>query len=272
MPWFRRLGKDQGHGEQRQDPVSPSQPSVSRQVQELRSAVETAFPEYTVFVDYSDEGAGFVTVVFMGPKGHMLGGMPFDNAIDAIDRAYLLAKSKTQLPIRVSATPDDSGDCPREDFPFEDWSTGGEVRHWLTGGVCRAGASKMASIIGLPEGYFESSPPAGDARCSDDECPCEAPGTPIRHGEGYLYVSPSAVEFRTDCPSADAVEAKLYRIKADALAAGSAVIFASGTIGPILMCEQGAQKRHLNLDVAAADAKHWWETGFVPLRPTPIAE
>jgi len=39
---------------------------------------------------------------------------------------------------------------------------------------------------------------------------------------------------------------------------------------PILMCEQGAKLRGINLDTAATDAKHWWETGLVPLRPTPL--
>jgi len=41
--------------------------------------------------------------------------------------------------------------------------------------------------------------------------------------------------------------------------------------GPILMCEQGARLRRLNLDIASADAAHWWDTGKVPLRPTPFA-
>jgi hypothetical protein len=36
------------------------------------------------------------------------------------------------------------------------------------------------------------------------------------------------------------------------------------------MCKEGAMKRCLNLEVAEADAKHWWETGMVPLRATPL--
>jgi len=42
-------------------------------------------------------------------------------------------------------------------------------------------------------------------------------------------------------------------------------------LGPILVCEQGAKLRGLDLEVAATDAKHWWKTGFVPLRATPLA-
>jgi hypothetical protein len=41
-------------------------------------------------------------------------------------------------------------------------------------------------------------------------------------------------------------------------------------LGPILVCERGAKLRNLDLEVAAADAKYWWETGRVPLRATPI--
>jgi hypothetical protein len=41
--------------------------------------------------------------------------------------------------------------------------------------------------------------------------------------------------------------------------------------GPILVCEQGAKRRALDLEVAQADAKRWWETGEVPLRATPLA-
>jgi hypothetical protein len=36
------------------------------------------------------------------------------------------------------------------------------------------------------------------------------------------------------------------------------------------MCEECAKSLGLDLDVAAADAKHWWETGLAPLRPTPM--
>lgn len=44
-----------------------------------------------------------------------------------------------------------------------------------------------------------------------------------------------------------------------------------GTASPIMCCEQGARLRGLDLEIAAADAKYWWETGLVPLRATPLA-
>ena len=51
------------------------------------------------------------------------------------------------------------------------------------------------------------------------------------------------------------------------MAESAAVIH--GRTTAILMCERAAKKKSLNLEVAAADAKHWWETGMAPLRITP---
>ena len=48
------------------------------------------------------------------------------------------------------------------------------------------------------------------------------------------------------------------------------IVAGSGVFLPILMCEQGARRRSLDLEVAAADARHWWDTGEVPLRATPL--
>jgi hypothetical protein len=39
----------------------------------------------------------------------------------------------------------------------------------------------------------------------------------------------------------------------------------------VLVCEQGAKQRKLDLKVAAADARLWWEKRQVPLRATPRA-
>jgi hypothetical protein len=44
-----------------------------------------------------------------------------------------------------------------------------------------------------------------------------------------------------------------------------------GLAGPILVCEEGARKRDLDLAVASRDAQHWWATGKVPFRPSPRA-
>ncbi len=48
-------------------------------------------------------------------------------------------------------------------------------------------------------------------------------------------------------------------------------VLTSGVM-PILICKQASELRRIDQDIAAADAKQWWETGRVPLRPTPLAQ
>jgi len=105
--------------------------------------------------------------------------------------------------------------------------------------------------------------------CSDNDCPCGSPGATIPRGQGYMYVSQQVVDFRADCPTEAEARAKIDRMSSRM---GSTVFFGPGVLAPILMCEQGARKRTLDLEVAAADARHWWTTGQVPLRATPLAK
>ncbi len=106
------------------------------------------------------------------------------------------------------------------------------------------------------------------AYCSDDACPCGFPGATILRGQGYMYVSKEVVEFRADCLTEAEAQAKIRRMSARL---GATIVPGSGVFSPILMCKQGAEKRGLDLEVAAADAKQWWNTGLVALRPTPLA-
>jgi hypothetical protein len=106
------------------------------------------------------------------------------------------------------------------------------------------------------------------ALCSDDNCPCGYPGAQIPRGTGYIYISQEVVDFRSDCPTEAEAQAKIQPM---ATQMGAMIFGGSGVFAPILMCEQGARNRGLDLEVAAADAKHWWNTGQVPLRPTPLA-
>ena len=106
------------------------------------------------------------------------------------------------------------------------------------------------------------------ALCSDNACPCGSPGAPIPPGQGYVYISKEVVDFRSDCLTEAETRAKIDRMQARR---GRVIIAGSGVFAPILVCEQGARHRGLDLDVAAADARHWWKTGQVPLRPTPLA-
>jgi len=115
----------------------------------------------------------------------------------------------------------------------------------------------------VQRGYFEVPRPAGDGVCSDNNCPC--PEVLIPRGSGYIYISQDVVDFRKDAPTVVKAKRKLSQ-----LAGSQAITFMSGP-SAILMCEQGAKLRGIDLGVAAADAKHWWETGQAPLRATPVA-
>lgn len=135
--------------------------------------------------------------------------------------------------------------------------------------------NKLGDIVRLNSGYFEESVPSGGGICSDNECPC-SPSTVIPRGSGYLYIEEYIVEWRRRYPRLkDANEAMGKAMLKDLSEKNKhwldAGIDVSGTFrtGPIFVCERGAKLRNLDLEVAAADAKHWWKTGQVPLRATP---
>lgn len=115
--------------------------------------------------------------------------------------------------------------------------------------------------------YAEVPRPAGNGSCSDNDCPCGFPGESIPPGAGYLWITDTFVDFRKDCPSLSQAAAKLERMEKEL----GAVIVQSraGGFNPVLICERGAKARGLDLSIARADAKEWWATGKVPLRPTP---
>lgn len=118
--------------------------------------------------------------------------------------------------------------------------------------------------------YFECDVPSGNGRCSDNSCPC--PDIEIPRGTGYHYVTQSLVDFRRQYPDSqaarNAIQQKHQQMRADL---GGIMLMGSYRLVPILVCEQGAKLRNLDLEVAGADAKHWWATGQVPLRATPLA-
>jgi len=104
-------------------------------------------------------------------------------------------------------------------------------------------------------------------RCSDDACPCGYPGAVIEYGKGYMYIPEEVVKFRMSCPTESEAQREIQNMF------GGRLVFAGqkGVFSPILMCKLGALNRGINLDVAAKDAEHWWKTGNVPLRATPLA-
>jgi hypothetical protein len=116
--------------------------------------------------------------------------------------------------------------------------------------------------------YFEvpEARPGQDGICSDNSCPCGYPGATIPRGSGYMYISKDVVDFRRDARTVQEAEQKIASFQKL-----FNVVFSQNEITSTLMCEQGARKRGLDLDIAAADAKYWWATGLVPLRATPLA-
>lgn len=117
--------------------------------------------------------------------------------------------------------------------------------------------------------YFELPRPEGDGVCSDDACSCKR--AVIVRGNGYLYVSQEAVDFRNDALSVAAAQAKANRVRLQISDMAEAAAVIHGRITAVLLCEQAAEGMELDLVVAAADARHWWETGMAPLRATPAA-
>ena len=128
--------------------------------------------------------------------------------------------------------------------------------------VAKTAASKPNMV------YFECTRPSGDGTCSDDSCPRGYPGANIPRGTGYFYISKALVNMRRDALSLDALQKKV--LKMQQIMGANMMTAISGVFMPILVCEQGAKKRGINLAIAADDAKYWWETGLAPLRPTPM--
>ena len=116
--------------------------------------------------------------------------------------------------------------------------------------------------------YFELSVPTGDGLCSDNDCPCGYPGSTITRGTGYMFISQEVVDFRQDARTLDDLKDKIMWIEKEM---NIRSVWSQSAITGILMCEQGARKKGLDLEVSAADAAHWQQTGLVPLRATPLA-
>jgi len=123
------------------------------------------------------------------------------------------------------------------------------------------------------EGFFEGLPPTGDGLCSDRDCPC--PEVKIPRGTGYAYISEDLVKSRYNARSLYKLDENTRELLTELTErwepggqVGRAILTSSLT-SPLIMCELGAALRGIDLAVAAADAKLWWETNLAPLRPTP---
>jgi hypothetical protein len=126
----------------------------------------------------------------------------------------------------------------------------------------------MFGLFPKKMGYFDHLRPGEkfgkiqDGVCEDEKCPCGLYGTRILRGNGYLIIPEAVVRFRVQARSLDAVEKKLAGIRDPTVKV---------RLKPLLVCERSYLLRDVDRDVAAADARHWWQTRQVPLRPTPTA-
>jgi hypothetical protein len=84
-----------------------------------------------------------------------------------------------------------------------------------------------------------------------------------------MYISKAVVDFRQDARTEREAAKKVERMQGTL---GGHVVMGQDVITPTLMCELGARKRRLDMKVAAADAKYWWQTRLVPLRATPLGD
>lgn len=140
---------------------------------------------------------------------------------------------------------------------------------------------EAASIMGSPVYLLDNAPlkeegnidyyydecPSEATSCSDNDCPCA--NTALQPGEGYMYISPEAAEFRKDAKTPEEVNIKANQLAQEDPSFIEKFQKNRCRIMGILICEVAAKQRNLNLAVASEDAEVWWKTGKVPLRATP---
>lgn len=79
-----------------------------------------------------------------------------------------------------------------------------------------------------------------------------------------MFVSPEVVAFRSDARTEVEAMDKITRER-------GFVANPNAIASPILMCEMAADRRGIDKEQAASVARHWWQTGTVPLTPTRVA-
>jgi hypothetical protein len=110
---------------------------------------------------------------------------------------------------------------------------------------------------------MECPPFPGQVACSDNDCPC--PNTTMPPAKGYLWIKKEIADTRMKCLSLQALQGFMS-------ASGiSSIDEVRRRCLPIVVCEQSAKRRGLDLAVAASDYASWVKTGKVPCRATQLA-
>lgn len=110
---------------------------------------------------------------------------------------------------------------------------------------------------------MECPPFPGQVACSDNDCPC--PNTTMPPAKGYLWIKKEIVDTRMTCLSLQALQGFM------SMSGVSSIDEVRRHCLPIVVCEQSATRRGLDLTVAASDYLSWVKTGKVPCRATPLA-
>lgn len=110
---------------------------------------------------------------------------------------------------------------------------------------------------------MECPPFPGQAACSDNECPC--PNTTMPPAKGYLWIKQEIANTRMKCLTLEALQGYMS-------ASGiSSIDEVRRRCLPLVVCEQSAKRRGLDLAVASSDYASWVKTGKVLCRATPLA-
>ena len=116
--------------------------------------------------------------------------------------------------------------------------------------------------------YFEvPTSRSGLFLCSDSICNCGDMGKQLNKSNAYLYVSQEVVDFRSDCLTWGEASDKMNRVAENLKAI---VYFDAGLAVPLLICDDAAKHRNLDLKISNEDAKYAMAKGKVALRVSPL--
>ena len=119
--------------------------------------------------------------------------------------------------------------------------------------------------IGNEEVLMMECPPFQvKAFCSDNDCPCS--NTTMPPANGYLWIKPEVAETRKSCLSLFSMQSHMASTKTSS----TDIDALRKNYVPLVVCEEAAKRRNLDLDIAASDYTMWVNRGKVLCRPTPL--
>jgi len=123
-------------------------------------------------------------------------------------------------------------------------------------------SSPVAKQVHQERPMMECTPFRGNTSCSDNECLCTY--TTMPPAQGYLWIKPDVANTRIQCLSLTALHGYLTT------SGLSRIDEIRRCCLPMVVCEEAAKRRNLDLEVASSDYSSWVNTGIVPCRATPL--